>query len=126
MTKHFVTFLSPGTLFNEETTKPIDSWDVDIAKSMAKDVIERYGARPYAFVFTTRSRGEEDLDSEVTAASGRFFLGGRLMDETEVESEIPDSGILRSNMRNNGWKHVIKTSQGNFQPFQDGDTLLPE
>jgi len=63
--KHFVTFYSPGTFVSEESSLPIDAWDVDKAKEMAHDVVERYGATPYGFRFTTRSRGDADLDSKI-------------------------------------------------------------
>jgi hypothetical protein len=36
MKKNFVIFYSPGTFFAEDTTEPIDSWDVEKAKKMAK------------------------------------------------------------------------------------------
>lgn len=29
MEQHCVTFISPGNCVHEESTKPIDSWDVD-------------------------------------------------------------------------------------------------
>lgn len=66
MKKHFVTFFSPGTFVSETSEKPIDSWDVDTAVEMSTQILERHGARPYGFRFSTRERGQEDLDSKVT------------------------------------------------------------
>ena len=74
-TAHFVTFLSPGTLMAEDTTKPIESWDVDEAVKMAAQIVERHGARPYAFYFTTRERTDADLDSRQAARSDLYYLG---------------------------------------------------
>ena len=51
--KHYVTFLSPGTLFPEETTKSIPSWHISPACKMARGITERYDAKPYGFYFET-------------------------------------------------------------------------
>jgi hypothetical protein len=76
MEKHFVEFLSPGTFFAEITTVPIESWDTKKAQELAHGISERHSATPYGFRFITRSRGQDDLDSKVTARSGMYFLGG--------------------------------------------------
>lgn len=44
--KHFVTFLSSGTFVSEQTTREIDSWDVNKAKEMARSVLERHDSTP--------------------------------------------------------------------------------
>lgn len=126
MTKHFVTFISPGTFVHEETTKPIKAWLVSLAVDIAKGITERYGAKPFAFYFTTRSRGDGDLDSKVIKTSGRYFLGGRVMTLAEVEKEMPKEQILIGNMRSNGWgKIIVNTNSWRiFQPFDDDDTLI--
>ncbi len=74
MKKHFVTFLSPGTFVHEETTNPIDSWDVEKACNMAHKIVERHASRPFAFQFSTRERKDDELDSRVVKESGRYFL----------------------------------------------------
>lgn len=103
MEKHFVTFNSPGTFFAEQTTLPIESWDTDKATEMARGVRERYGATPYGFFFTTRARGEEDLDSKVVATSCFYFLGGKVYTVEELERlEDPKYDTLIRNMRCNG------------------------
>lgn len=108
MEKKFVTFLSPGTFFSEESTRPIDAWDVDTAVAMARDVNERYGAVPYGFYFSTRSRGADDLDSKVTATSNLYYLGGRIETKAEVFARNdPKENILRSNMEGNGYDRII-------------------
>jgi hypothetical protein len=127
MEKHFVTFYSPGTFVSETSVKPIDSWDVELAKQMAGSITERYGATPYGFRFSTRTRGPDDLDSKQTASSKMYYLGGRLETLAEVEARAdPKEDTLRWNMRVNGWDRIIvnDNSWRMTQPFLDGDTLL--
>lgn len=108
MKQHFVTFFSPGTFVNEETTKPIDSWDVKKATKMAADVLERYNATPFGFQFTTRERGENDLDSHVAKRSPMYYLGGQVMTVEQVEAQKdPNNKILIQNMRSNNIERVL-------------------
>src|SRR5688572_12971577 len=122
MRQDFVTFLSPGTFVHEETTKPIDSWDVGKATAMARDIKERHSATPFAFQFSTRERGPEDLDSKVTKTSGRYYLGGKIETLAEIEARNdPDEQILISNMRGNDWHRVIVNTNSwkIVQPFTE-------
>jgi len=127
MKAHFVTFNSPGTLFSEQTEMLIDSWDVNAAVEMSKGITERYNAKPYAFFFTTRSRGERDLDSKEIKRSGQYFLGGRTLTLKEVKAEMPDERILIGNMEGNKWKKVVISENGwrSCHPLMDGDVVLP-
>ncbi len=127
MTQHFVHFLSPGTFVSEESSKPIDSWDVAAACEMAHEINERYGATPYGFRFSTRSRGEQDLDSKETASSGIYYLGGKVETLAEVEARNdPKEEILRYNMRcNNYEKIIVNTNSWKFTAhLREGDTVL--
>lgn len=126
-TAHFVTFLSPGTFVAEDTTKPIESWDVDEAVKMARGVKERHGAVPYGFYFSTRERTEDALDSKEAARSDFYYLGGRVETLAEIEARAdPKESILRSNMRCNGWDRVVvnDNSWRWTQPLHKGDTVL--
>ena len=126
MKANFVTFLSPGTCVNEETTKPIDAWDVDKAVAMSKDITERYNSKPFGFQFSTRERGDKDLDSKVTERSGTYYLGGKVMTVDDVKREMPNEKILISNMeRNNIWKVVVNTNSWRItQPLNADDVVL--
>lgn len=127
MEKHFVTFYSPGTFVAEATTKPIDSWDVNSACEMARKIKERYGATPYGFRFSTRSRKDDELDSSVSARSPMYYLGGKVETLAEVEERATDrDSILLSNMRGNGYKRIVTNgnSWGWTQPLNDGDVVL--
>jgi hypothetical protein len=126
MKKHFVTFLSPGTFVAEDTTKSIASWNVDKAKEMASAIIERYGATPYCFYFTTRERTDKDFDSKETAKSSMYFLGGKVLTLQEVKKQMPDAKILISNMECNHIKKVIvnNNSWQWIQPFGDKDQVV--
>lgn len=127
MQKHFVTFYSPGTFTAETTTKEIDGWDASVAMKMAHDVTERYGATPYGFQFSTRSRGDADFDSKRSGESPMYYLGGRIETLAEVEARNdPKEEILRSNMRCNGWDRIIvnDNSYRSCQPLQPTDIVL--
>ena len=127
MQKHFVTFYSPGTFVSETTERAIAAWDVKAAMKMANEIIERYGATPYSFRFTTRSRGPNDLDSKQSAQSPFYFLGGKVESVADVERRAdPKESILLSNMKGNGWNRII-TNDNSWrwtQPLEDDDVVL--
>lgn len=125
--KHFVTFYSPGTFVSEESSRPIGSWDVNAAMEMAHDVVERYGATPYGFRFTTRGREDADLDSRRTAESPFYHLGGKIETLAQIEARNdPKEAILRSNMRSNGYDKVVvnDNSYRSVHPLGETDVVL--
>jgi len=127
MKVHFVRFFSPGTIVAETTELPIDSWDVEKAKEMARGIVERHGATPYGFMFLTRSREEKDLDSHVSERSPIYYLGGKVETLAEVKARATkDDRILVTNMECNGYDRVItNTNSWRFTgPLQPGDVVL--
>lgn len=128
MTQHFVTFYSPGTFVAEETIKPIGEWDTTVALRMAAEVTERHNAKPYAFAFTTRSRGDADLDSKVTARSALHYFGVKVETLADIEARNdPADRTLIANMRGNEYPRVVTTTSGwkATMPLRDGDVVLP-
>ena len=128
MEKHFVTFYSPGTFVAETSSKPIGaSWDIETAVSMARDIVERHGAKPYGFRFTTRRRDEDDLDSSVTATSPMYYLGGKVetLDQVAARND-PKDEILLSNMRCNNYNRIIVNNNSYrwTQPLKIDDVVL--
>lgn len=127
MQKHFVKFLSAGTFVAEETTKEIDSWDIEKAKQMSKEIVERYGARPYGFCFITKGRSNTDLDSKVIDQSGVYYINGvvETLEELKAKND-PNNRILISNMEGNGWDKVVTTYNPYrwTQPFTENDTVI--
>lgn len=126
MKKHFVTFLSPGTFVHEETTEPIDSWDIGEAIKRSRSIKERYNAKPFAFQFSTRARTDKDLDSKEVKRSGRYYLGGRVLTLAQVKKEMPNEKILIGNMECNKWHNiVINTNSWKVtQPLYADDLVL--
>jgi hypothetical protein len=109
MIKYFVTFYSPGTFVSEEDEHEIDSWDVKEAVKLSKDITQRYGAKPYGFRFSVRSRGPNDLDSKVTKTSGMYYLGGEVFTLEQIKARNnPKDQILIDNMRFNNIKRIVE------------------
>jgi hypothetical protein len=124
--KHFVTFVSPGTLFSETTTKEIASWNVEEATEMAKDIVERYNATPYCFCFTTR-QNDGELDSKEVAKSVYYFLGGNILTLEEIKARNSSKDeILISNMEINKIDRVVEnwTPWRIAIPINPGDVVL--
>lgn len=132
--KHYVTFLSPGTMMSESTTKPIERHDPKLVVAMAEQIVERYGAKPYGFRFETRIVGSmpDGEGGTLTAqrdvgVSGIHFLGGKLETYEEVLARNhPDERILRENMRSNEY-WIVCVNTNSFRsvlPFEEGDRLV--
>jgi hypothetical protein len=127
LTKHYVTFLSPGTFVAEETTKEISSWDVDLVLQMVPNIKERYNATPFGFFFTTRERDDDDFDSKQTKKSGMYFLGGKVFTLKQLEEKNdPNDRILIENMKCNHYqKVIINTNSWQWtHPLKEGDIVL--
>lgn len=121
MERHFVKFLIPGTFFAEETVKPIDSWDIQKAIVMSKEIRGRYDAAPYGFQFITRDHGK------VEKSSGIYYINGVVETLEEIKAKHdPNNRILISNMEGNGWDKVVTTCNSYrwTQPFNHEDAVV--
>lgn len=127
MQKHFVEFASPGTFVPESSIVEIEAWDPKLAWQMAKDVIERHGAKPFGFHFLTRERREDELNSRIVKRSTFYWLGGKIRTREEVEADnLPNEETLRWNMRTNNIKALVVNE--NYWTYTgalgDDDTIL--
>jgi len=88
----FISFLSPGTLVNEETVIKLDGkLDLKKAAKQAKKITERHGAKPYGFRI---------VDGNDKVLSGIYWLTGQIL----LYADVKDNGEtsrLKSNMRIN-------------------------
>jgi hypothetical protein len=128
MQQRYVTFVSPGTFFPESTTQEINAWDMEEAVKRARAVKERYGATPYSFHFTTRSREDHELDAKETARSCNYFLGGTVRTAEEVLAGTdPKEETLRWNVKHNGIKRVLVNTNSYRVTLEvkDEDVVLP-
>ena len=114
--KQYVTFYYPGILMNEKEVKLISS---------RRDKIEiPKGSFGYRFFDRIETRVDgETLKGKPKNHSGIYYLG-RKMSLAEVKKELPKEKILISNMEGNGYKYVVKTIRGNFQPFEKRDKII--
>jgi len=128
MKRYFVTFLSPGTFVAESSTKQVESWDIEAAKSLAQGIEERYGATPYGFYFHTMERAPGEWEPRRTATSPTYYLPHCKVETYEevVARNHPDEQILRDNMRMNDIKRIVVATKGWkwTQPLNDSDVVL--
>ena len=136
--KHYVVFRSPGTMFTEESSREIKSWDTVEAVRLSREIQERHGARPYGFVFESRltadpvddgAGGTLKVEPKRVAQSGTHFLGGTVETYDEVcRRNATDEDILRRNMWGNGlW--LIVTNHNSYrctQPFGVRDMVVDD
>ncbi len=112
---------------SETTEKPIDSWDIEKAKKMAKKITERYNATPFGFRFTTRGRSDDELDSKIIRTSPMYYIDCKVETLAEIEARNdPKDRILRDNMRCNHWDRIAtkKTGWNWSAPIEKDDIVL--
>lgn len=135
--KHQVTFYSPGTFVSESSTYDIESWDTAKAVELSEKVKERYGAKPYGFVFETlltmpnipSANGDSfSVQPKLKERSGIHFLGGKLETYDDVVNRNdPKENILRSNMRYNEEARIVCINTNSYKstiPFSEKDCIV--
>ena len=134
--QEFVVFYSPGTMFAEVTSRPIESRDTRAAVAIAETIVERYQARPYGFRFETRivanpipdgRGGTLAVAAKTISESGTYYLGAILETIDDVASRAdPREEILLRNMRWNDYPIVAVSTNGyrSTQPFREGDFVV--
>jgi hypothetical protein len=92
-----------------------------------REIKERYDAVPYGFRFSTRERGEFDLDSHESKTSGMYYLGGKVETLSDVKARATKSDdILIRNMEGNHYEKIV-TNDNSWrwsQPLEEGDVVL--
>lgn len=119
----FVEVLFPGSFYPEESVHKV--------KARNPEAIAKKYPGCFAFTFYDRTQKETTVDGEPQTVyekqknkTGRYYPDGQLFTVEGLKSLPGDHETLISNMECNGWKHVVKTRRGNFQPFEKGDVIL--
>jgi hypothetical protein len=133
--QHYVIFHSPGTFFDETSSREIDSWDTKKAVELREQILERHGARPYGFRFLTNLEAdpvkdedgnEMEIKPKKVKDSPMHFLGGRVETYKEIaERNLDSEEVLRSNMLINKWWTVITNTNSYRTTRQfDGEDVV--
>lgn len=118
--KHFAEWMFPGIFVSETSVSEVPTRDqFEVAKEAPNG----------AFAFCIFDVAEATVDGEKLSGERKnnsplYYLGGRVMTLAEVEKEYPNEATLLYNMRNNGYDRIIRTSCGQFVPFNDGDLVI--
>lgn len=121
MIKHYVSFLLPGIIVCETITREVKLRDPEAARPYPKN----------SFAFMFYDREEETVNGELLAGknknySGTYYIDGRILTVEEVKKLYPEDKILIDNTTFNNIDKVIVTRLGNFQPYNDNDTVVKE
>lgn len=117
MLKHFVEFSYPGIFFSEYSHE-------EIAERKPELVTVPKEAFAYRFFDQVQTVVDgEPLTGERKNYS-RYTYFGKVYTLEEVKKEFPEYTTLISNMECNGWNRVVRTRKGNWQPLEEGDTVI--
>lgn len=131
MEKKFIVFTipEPGSPQPTKITMAAEEHSIELANKMADDLLQQVGIRPSGFHYTTRARGEEDLDSKEISKSPMYYFEGKTLTMDQVK-ELPEP--KRTNMIYNMGAAkcdtvvVMEIKQEIGFPLKPGDVVLKE
>lgn len=126
MTTHKAKYFIPGLLFSEETTRILEARDPTEAAAKAPRsafAFELYDVEEPDFDY---DRERFDVVPKRQNVSGRYYLGGEVLTVAELKERFGDDPAHRILIANieGSYPAAIRCRTGNWQPFEDGDTLL--
>jgi len=119
MLKHYVEFLYPGILFAETECREVKSRDHRRLRKIPENC--------YGFRFFDRTETKVDgekLYGDRKNYSGTYFIDAYTYSLQDIKDQFPDQKILISNMECNGYKRVVRTRRGNWQPLEKKDKII--
>ena len=117
MLKHFVEFSYPGIFFSEYSHE-------EIAERKPELVTVPEGAFAYRFYDQEHTVVDGKLQTGKCKNYSGFTYFGKAYTLEKVKQQFPQHTILIRNMEGNGWDRVVQTRRGNWQPLEEGDTVI--
>jgi len=117
ITRTYVKFYYVGSFVSETTIKKIRHRDPSSVKVPDS---------AYSFMFYDQEfvvDGDTEFTGNIKNRSPDYYPEGKLYSQEEV-LKLRNSSTLLSNMKYNKWEYVIKSRAGNFQPYEEGETVL--
>ena len=116
VTKHYIEYRCPGTMFDEVSKVFVDLTYLTIewAVERSEGIVQRHGAKPYAFILATSTHEEIQQNGELLksvpeiTATGLHYLDGEVLTLADIPDD-DENHILRSKMSNNDWPAVVRT-----------------
>ncbi len=121
--KTYVHFLSPGSFFPEESEIEVTDRDVDTLEIPN-------GCFAFNFFDIVEVTCQDDMGKVIKThsnplnESSRYYVNGTIMTKEEIGTQEGFDSILFRNMESNGWEEIVKCKTGNFQPFNEGDSIV--
>lgn len=126
--KHYVVFMSPGTLVSETSQIEMEyPNDIQFVLLKLGDIVERHGSKPYGFYFKsvleTYDSDTGEMKKEKVNESGIYYINGKIFSYEDIKNrKDPNDDILIRNMEYNkieyiietcnSWKHTAKFNMG--------------
>jgi hypothetical protein len=122
-TTTYVSYLYPGSFFPETQTEQVE-------RREPEELIKNMKNGCYAFFYHDRTTVVDDEGNEFVGEtenrSKRYVFVDSIYNTDDIK-KMNTSGrhdILLGNMKSNGWDKVVKTNQGNFQPFDSTEEYI--
>lgn len=116
VTKHYVEFLFAGIMFTDTSAQEIKS------RSTKFQIPKTCFGYKFYDIEEVVSNGHK-LKSGRLNETGVYYINARVLTLAQIRTLMPNS-ILQKNMENNGYKKVVKTRSGTYQPLEKGDQIV--
>ncbi len=117
-------YFYPGSMVNEASSEDVNGRSLQQLASEADS---------YAFAVRTYKDvvGKVEVEGaivEIKSApfniSGLAYIDGEVFTLDDVKNQFPEHRTLISNMEGNRWDKVVRSRCGNWQPFNNDDSII--
>lgn len=115
MIRHYIEYFYPGSFVSNTSVERVTT------RSRPSNIPNN------CFGYRFFDQEEAEVNGEVLEGKRKHYSGMHYFG-TELTFDdvcmLPNTSILQSSMRCNGWKTIVKTTTGNFQPLETNDMVI--